>query len=56
MKMYNKLGNDAGDTYLYNAIAGIAGREHEEPGYNMQMIYHIRGEKNVDRDDLCKRG
>ncbi len=31
-------------------------REHYEPGYDIQMVCHIEGEKNVDRSDLINMG
>ena len=56
MEVYNEVENDAGDAYPYDATAGTAGHEHEEPGYNMQMVCHIEEEENADRDELIELG
>ena len=56
MEVYNEVENDAGDAYPYDATAGTAGHEHEEPGYNMQMVRHIEEEENADRDELIELG
>lgn len=56
MEVYNKFKDDAGDTYPYDATAGAAGYEHEEPNYNMQMVRHIKEEEEADRGDLINMG
>ena len=57
MEVYNEVDNDAGDAYPHDAIAaGIAEYEHEEPGYNMQMVCHIEEEEDADRSDLIDMG
>ena len=56
MEVYNEVENDAGDAYPYDATAGAAGREHEEPNYNMQMVRHIEEEEDADRGDLIDMG
>lgn len=52
MKVYNKVENDAGNAYLYDATAGTAGHKHDEPDHNMQMICYIEEKNNTDRDNL----
>ena len=56
MEVYNEVendANDAGDAYPHDATAG---REHDEPGHNMQMVRHIEEEENADRSDLIDMG
>ena len=55
--MYIKVENIAGDTYPHNATAAkTAGYKHEEPGYNMQMVCHIKEVENTHRSDLINMG
>ena len=57
MKVYTKVENDAGDAYSDEATAaGTAGYKYEEPGYNMQIVRHIKKEEDVDRSDLINMG
>ena len=56
MEVYNDVENDAGDAYHYDATAGTAGHEHDEPDYNMQMVRHIEEEDDADRGDLIDMG
>ena len=56
MEVYNEVEDDAGDAYPYDATAGAAEYEHEEPNYNMQMVRHIEDEEDADRDDLIDMG
>lgn len=52
MEVYNEVKNEASNAYLYNAIAGTAKHEHDEPDYNMQISWPIDEENNADRDNL----
>ena len=56
MEVYSEVENDAGDAYPYDATAGTAGDEHEEPHHNMQMVRHIEEEEDADRSDLINMG
>ena len=57
MEVYTEVENDACDAYPHDATAaGTAGYEHEEPGYNMQMVRHIEEEEDADRSDLINMG
>lgn len=56
MEVYNELENDASNAYLYDATAGIAGQEHEQPDYNMQMVRQKEEEEDADRGALIDIG
>lgn len=54
MRLYNKVKNDTGDLYPYNAItnAKMVWMEYDKPGHSMQMIRYIGDEKNVEINNL----
>lgn len=56
MEGYNNVENDAFDVYN-DATAGTAGKQkHEEPRNNLQMVCHIKEEKEADRNQLVDMG
>lgn len=49
---YNKVENNVGDTYLYNASVETVSHEYKEPDYDIRMVCHIEEEENIDRDEF----
>lgn len=56
MEVYSEVENDASNTYLDDTIAGITREKYEGLYHNMQMVYYIEEEKDVDRSDLISKG
>lgn len=50
--MYNKVKDDAIDIYLYNIITKVARYKYKKSNNNMQIICHIRKEKNTNKINL----
>lgn len=44
--------NDAGDIYLHRVAVG---HEHDKPGHNIQIVYYMQEEENVDRSNLIDK-
>lgn len=41
--------NNVSNTYPYDSTTR---HKHDEPDYNMQMVYHIKKEENADKSNL----
>lgn len=55
--MYNEVENNARDVYPCNTIAAkTVGQKHDKPDYNMQMVCHIKENKDINRGKLIDIG
>lgn len=49
IEVYNEVENDAGNAYLYNAIAGFIRKEDEESNYNKRIFRHVDEDNDADK-------
>lgn len=52
MKVYSKLKKNTGDTYSSDMTARTAWEVYIRSYPNMQIVRHIKQEKNADKSDL----
>lgn len=52
IKLYDKIKNDVNNTYVYKANTKIVDQEHKKLNYIMQIICHMKKEKNINQGNL----